>query len=122
MQSIQNTMGLVSDVYDAIYNVYRMIDWSNPELTRDVMYKIAASMVGSVILFSVLPVNIIFLFAGVGAFIANTALFKAMSLHLAPVLVEKLQKRMNHVTKLIRDARKNGKDPIIDVVLFENQR
>lgn len=115
-------MGLVSDVYDAIYNVYRMIDWSNPELTRDVMYKIAASMVGSVILFSVLPVNIIFLFAGVGAFIANTALFKAMSLHLAPVLVEKLQKRMNHVTKLIRDARKNGKDPIIDVVLFENQR
>ena len=46
----------------------------------------------------------------------------AFQFTLAPVLVEKINKRMAHITLTIKNARKTGKDPIIDVVLFENQR
>ncbi|KAJ3303609.1 peroxisome- protein [Kappamyces sp. JEL0829] len=122
LQNIQNTMGQISDLYDAGYNLYRMIDWSNPELTKDFLVQVVASMAGTVVVVSLVPINIIALFGGVGVFVANTALFKAASVTIAPVLVKKLQRRVEHVAALIRDARKQGKDPVIDVVVFENQR
>jgi hypothetical protein len=122
LQNIQNTMGHISDLYDAGYNVYRMVDWSNPDLTKDVLIKVVASMFGTIALVSLVPINSIAMFAGVGVFVTNTALFKAASLTIAPVLVKSIQKRVEHVSSLIRDARKQGKDPVIDIVIFENQR
>lgn len=76
LQSIQNTMGQVADAYDLVYNFYRMIDWSNPELTKDVVTKTVASIFGTIFLVSFVPLNIIALFGGVGVFVANTAIFK----------------------------------------------
>lgn len=78
LQSIQNTMGQVADVYDLVYNFYRMIDWSNPELTKDVVTKTIASMFGTILLVYFVPLNIIALFGGIGAFVANTAIFKGI--------------------------------------------
>ncbi|KAI8895180.1 integral peroxisomal membrane peroxin-domain-containing protein [Globomyces pollinis-pini] len=122
MQNIQNTMSKVSDAYDAGYNLYRMIDWSNPEQTKDVLMAVIASMFGTLLVLHFIPINIIALFGGVGIFLANTAIVKAATITLTPHLVKKLQRRVEHVKTLIKEAQEKGQEPIIDVVLFENQR
>jgi hypothetical protein len=121
-QNIQNTMAKVSDAYDAGYNLYRMIDWSDPDLTQDVLMKTVISMVGTLIVVSLIPINYIALVGGVGVFVANTAIFKAASVTLAPVLVKKLQRRVDRVRLLVKEARDTGSEAVIDVVVFENQR
>lgn len=122
LKNIQNTMGHVSDAYDAGYNLYRMIDWSDPNVTQDMLLKVILSMIGTLVLVSIVPVNYIALIGGVGIFIANTAIFKAASVTLAPVLAKKLHRRIEHVRGLIQDARAKGREPVVDVALFENQR
>lgn len=122
MQNIQNVMAQVSDVFDLGYNVYKMIDWSNPALTQDVLGVVLLSMIGTLVLVALVPLNIIALVGGVGAFVANTALVKAASVTLAPVFVRNIQDRVNHVKALIANARVSGQDAVIDCVTFENQR
>jgi hypothetical protein len=121
-QNIQNTMAKVSDAYDAGYNLYRMIDWSDPDLTQDVLMKTVVSMVGTLILVSLIPFNYIALIGGVSVFVANTAIFKAASVTLAPVLVKKFQRRVDRVRLLVKEARETGSEAVIDVAVFENQR
>ncbi|KAJ3323366.1 hypothetical protein HDV06_001886 [Boothiomyces sp. JEL0866] len=122
LQNIQNTMAHVSDAYDAGYNLYRAIDWSNPEQTQEVLKITVASAIGTIAVVSIIPLNLIALFAGLGIFVANTAIFKAASSTLAPVIVEKLGRRLDHARKLIMEAKAKGEDPIIDISLYENQR
>ena len=51
LQNIQNLMGQVSDVYDTVFNLYKMCDWSDPKVTLEMTYKILGSSLGSLILF-----------------------------------------------------------------------
>lgn len=99
-----------------------MIDWSDAEITKDVVTKCIGSMFATLITLSLIPLNYIALVAGLGVFLANTALFKAASVTIAPVLVQNLQKRVEEVAKLVSDARKSGKDAVVEAVVFENQR
>jgi hypothetical protein len=122
LQNIQNTMGQVSDLYDAGYNVYRMIDWTNPELTQDILWKVLVSIVGTLAVVYIIPINYIALVGGVGIFVANTAIFKAASLTLAPIIAQKLQKRIHVVRDLINESKKSGNPAVIEIILFENQR
>jgi hypothetical protein len=121
-QNIQNTMGQLSDVYDAGYNLYRMIDWSDPQTTQDILIKTVISMFGTLAIVSIVPINYIALVGGVGIFIANTAIFKAASLTLTPVLVKKLSRKVEDAKRIIQEARSKGTDCIIEMSVYENQR
>jgi hypothetical protein len=128
-QSIQNTMGQVSDIYDAGYNFYRMIDWSNSELTQDVLIKTLISILVTLIVVSFIPINYIFLVGGVGAFIANTPIVKAISITIAPIALNYL-KRLLEQPKIVQSlvlVGKNGKiigkvetEQYLDELLSEN--
>jgi hypothetical protein len=121
-QNIQNTMIKVSDAYDSGYNLYRMIDWSDPQLTQDVLVKTVISLFLTLVVITFIPINYVALVGGISIFVANTAIFKAASVTLTPVLVQKLQKRVDQVRKLVREAKESGNEAVIDVAVYENQR
>ena len=121
LAQIQNTMGMVSDAYDAGYNVYKMLDWSDPDTTFNMIQILSASMVGTWLVLYLVPWNYLLLFGGVGIFIANTAVFKAASLTLTPVLMTQVQKSVEKARAALKKARDNG-DAVTPVIIFENQR
>lgn len=121
--NIQNTMSKVSDAYDAGYNFYRMIDWSDPETTKDILTKVVVSTFATLAVVHFVPLNTIALVGGVLLFGSNTAICKALIVTLTPLFVKVVQQKVESVTTLIRDARMaGGNEAIIEVSLFENQR
>nr|KAJ3421811.1 SET-binding factor 2 [Polyrhizophydium stewartii] len=123
LQNIQNTMINISNAYDAGYAAYMAINWSDPERTKKILYMVLASMVGSMLLFYFVPLNIVMLWAGVGLFVANTAVVRAASITLKPVIVDEMKRRVDNLKETIMAARNaKGKETIVTVTVFENQR
>jgi hypothetical protein len=96
---IQNSMGLYSDMYDAGYNFYRMLDWSDVDQSTHILKLMVASMFGTFIVTYFVPLNILLLIASMiskhnliivlGVLLTNTAIFKAASSTFTPVIVER---------------------------------
>jgi hypothetical protein len=122
LQQIQNTMAQVCDAYDAGYNLYKMMDWSSPDQTLLLMQGAVASIFGTWLLLYLVPWNYILLVAGLGVFIANTAIFRAASLTLTPALIDNLQKRIQQAKQALQASRIVGEQNINRVEVFENQR
>ena len=123
LQAIQNTMGNISDIYDAVYHFYKTFDWSHPAKTKQVLTMTLGSMLGSLVIVCLIPINYLFLVGGVYLFLSNTAIVKAANTTLTPVIM----KKVSHRVDLIRDAltaQKFGKtiDCIVIATVFENQR
>jgi Integral peroxisomal membrane peroxin len=119
LQQIQNTMGVYSDMYDAGYELYRLMDWSSPEKSTLLFQALFGSIVATWIVNYLIPINIIALVGGVSVFLANTAIFKASSRTLTPVLYDQLSYAK---AVLKRQFKRGDTEWITPVVLHENQR
>jgi hypothetical protein len=113
--------GVISDTYDIAYDFYRRIDWSDQEASIQVLKGAVASMIATLIVLYIVPLNICFLFGGLGVFIANTAIFKAASTTLTPVLIEELSHRIDAYRVATKKPRQ-GEFQLVKVILVENQR
>ncbi|KAJ3179481.1 peroxisome- protein [Gaertneriomyces sp. JEL0708] len=122
MQFIQNSMGMFCDLHDDIKKSAKSLDWSDEELTLWVLKMAVASMAGVLFVVKVVPLNYIMLVAGVSVLLHNTALFRAASTTLPPVLIKKLQNQVDNIREAIREARRKGDGSVVVVSLFENQR
>ncbi|KAI8905867.1 integral peroxisomal membrane peroxin-domain-containing protein [Gorgonomyces haynaldii] len=118
LQQIQNTMGAVSDAYDAGYNLYKLLDWSTPEKTIQLAQFLLASMFGTWITLYFIRWNYVLLIGGVGLFVANTAVFKAASMTLTPALMETVQKRMDRARTALNVSRQAGDQVLTPVVVW----
>lgn len=111
VQNIQNTMGVLNAFFDTFYDFYKLIDWSDPELTRIIMLRaIGAFFVAlmSVLFFNRLPLNLLFLVLGIGLFIATNPHIKALNV----IIPSRL---------LGFGLRILGRTRPVDVIVFENQ-
>ncbi|KAJ3024352.1 hypothetical protein HKX48_000027 [Thoreauomyces humboldtii] len=122
MQFIQNSMGMFCEGYEDVKKSSKVLDWSNEEETIHVLKVAVASMFGVIVVVRMIPFNYIMLLGGVAVFLQNTALFRAASTTLPPVLMKKLQSQVDSIREAIREARKAGDGSFVTVTLFENQR
>ncbi|KAJ3113328.1 peroxisome- protein [Phlyctochytrium bullatum] len=122
MQFIQNQMGMFCDVHGEVSRHMKLLDWSNEKDTMAVLKAAAGSAVVVVVVVRLIPVNVIMLVAGVGAFFANTAFFRAASTTLPPVIIKGLADRVDSIREGIAAARKAPEGSTVTVTLFENQR
>ncbi|TPX60999.1 hypothetical protein SpCBS45565_g07362 [Spizellomyces sp. 'palustris'] len=122
MQFIQNSMGMFCDGYEDVKKNSKALDWSNEEETIRLLKLAVASMFGVIFVVRVIPFNYLMLLGGVSVFLQNTALFRAASTTLPPVLIKKLQNQVDNIREAIREARRTGDGSVVTVTLFENQR
>ncbi|TPX59554.1 hypothetical protein PhCBS80983_g02436 [Powellomyces hirtus] len=122
MQFIQNSMGMFCEGYEDVKKNSKALDWSNEEETIHILKMAVASMFGVIFVVRMIPFNYIMLLGGVAMFLQNTALFRAASTTLPPVLMKKLQIQVDNIREAIREARKAGDGSTVTVTLFENQR
>ncbi|KAJ3153747.1 hypothetical protein HDU86_005080 [Geranomyces michiganensis] len=122
MQFIQNSMGMFCEAHEDIKKNSKALDWSNEEETIHILKIAVGSMFGVIFVVRMIPFNYIMLLGGVAMFLQNTALFRAASTTLPPVLMKKLQNQVDNIRDAIRDARKAGDGSTVTVTLFENQR
>lgn len=122
MQFIQNSMGMFCDAYEDVKKNSKALDWSNEEETIRILKVAVVSMFVVIFVVRVIPFNYLMLLGGVTVFLQNTALFRAASTTLPPVLIKKLQNQVDNVREAIREARKAGDGSVVTVTLFENQR
>ncbi|KAI8928366.1 integral peroxisomal membrane peroxin-domain-containing protein [Entophlyctis helioformis] len=124
LQHIQNTMTNMSDLYDAGFALAQYLDWSDPDRTLNALYAIVAAMVGYVVFTYLVPLNIILLWAGLFFFVANTAVAKAASTTLRPVLLDNLQRGVDSVLGTMHavSLTASTRETVLTVSVFENQR
>lgn len=122
LKQIQCSLAQVCDLYDAFYNLYKVLDWSTPAYTIMALQVIVASMAGTWLVLYFVPWNYIVLVCGLGVFLANTAVFRAASATLTPALLENVQTRINQAREALSLSRMVGEQGRIAVELFENQR
>ena len=123
LQNIQNTMGHISDLYDAGFALYQRLNWTDPELTMSMLYGTVLSVFGSLLLFWWVPLNKVLLIIGVALLIGNTAVFKAIHATLSPIVVQSIQSNVGIILDKVVDARsQKSRETIINVSVFENQR
>ncbi|KAJ3414824.1 hypothetical protein HDV05_005981 [Chytridiales sp. JEL 0842] len=129
MQFIQNQMGMFATVHDEISANLRLIDWSSEEDTMQVLRVVVGSAVGVVVTLHLIPFNYIMLLAGLAAFSSNTALFRAASTTLPPVIMRNLQDKVTQlkdgilISSLSSGANSSKTSVNISTVqLYENQR
>ncbi|KAJ3156326.1 hypothetical protein HDU89_004108 [Geranomyces variabilis] len=122
MQFIQNSMGMFCEAYEDVKKNSKALDWSNEEETIHILKIAVGSMFGVIFVVRMIPFNYLMLLGGVAMFLQNTALFRAASTTLPPVLMKKLQTQVDNIRDAIRDARKAGDGSTVTVTLFENQR
>ncbi|KAJ3181740.1 hypothetical protein HDU87_000758 [Geranomyces variabilis] len=122
MQFIQNSMGMFCEAYEDVKKNSKALDWSNEEQTIHILKIAVGSMFGVIFVVRMIPFNYLMLLGGVAMFLQNTALFRAASTTLPPVLMKKLQSQVDNIRDAIRDARKAGDGSTVTVTLFENQR
>ncbi|KAI8824067.1 integral peroxisomal membrane peroxin-domain-containing protein [Fimicolochytrium jonesii] len=122
MQFIQNSMGMYCDAYEDVKKNSTVLDWSDEEETIRILKVAVGSMFGVIFVVRIIPFNYIMLLGGVGMFLQNTAIFRAASTTVPPVLMKKLQHQVDTVREAIREARKGADDGVVVVSLYENQR
>jgi hypothetical protein len=102
-------MALSSNIYDFFYDFYRMIDWSDPELTKTILINTVLSMFGTFIILFFIPINYLVWICGVYVFLSYNSFLRAISITI---------KKSNYLPVVAFKE----KVPYIDIVLFENQR
>jgi hypothetical protein len=122
MQFIQNQMGMYATVHDEVSNNLRLIDWSSEEDTMQVLRFVVGSAVGVIITLHLIPFNLIMLVGGLAAFTSNTAIFKAASTTLPPVIIKHLHEKVAQIRDGVVSARRGQDGSITTVQLYENQR
>ncbi|KAJ3090599.1 peroxisome- protein [Quaeritorhiza haematococci] len=122
MQFIQNFMGQFADLHDTAREKSKILDWSDEEETVRILKLVVISMFGVIFLVRLVPVNYIMLVVGVAAFLQNTALFRAASTTLPPVLMKNLQENIDTIRDAIAAASRGQSGSTVTVSLFENQR
>ncbi|KAJ3392304.1 hypothetical protein HDU92_008535 [Lobulomyces angularis] len=123
LQFIQNHMGAFADGYDEISRFNRnILTWNDEDETMKVLKIAIASIFGVVIFLRLVPTSWIFLGGGVFLFLQHTALFRAASATLPPVLMRNLQYRVDFVREAILNVTKAGTTGKTTVQLYENQR
>lgn len=123
LQNIQNTMGEFSDVHDMLLNYTQHWSQSDTSITQFRRLLVASSLV-TFVLVSIIPLNYIFLFAGLAVFFANTRFAKAL-MHLIQQdrhFFKKITSPLNALQPPIPDANEPGSITTRIVSIFENQR
>ncbi|KAJ3282628.1 peroxisome- protein [Blyttiomyces sp. JEL0837] len=118
-------MGMYCDIYTDANNSIRLLDWSSESDTMMVLQVLAGSALGVIIVLSIIPFNVIMLFVGLGAFLGNTALFRAVSTTLPPVLLKSIQEHVGNIKEGILSVGKGGSGDsgsVTKIALYENQR
>eukprot|EP00158_Paraphelidium_tribonemae_P007439 Partr_v1_DN28244_c3_g1_i1_m76019 putative Integral peroxisomal membrane peroxin len=132
MQFIQNTMGMYCDIYEACAVLHSKIDWSDAEMTRNILSGCVASFAVLLIVFSWIPWNIVFLVAGLIAFAMNTAVGLAVQSLIIRTIkantdnldIHRLAASVFRLDAAQSSFRPNGTSthPVLTVEIFENQR
>ncbi|RKP07274.1 hypothetical protein THASP1DRAFT_9386, partial [Thamnocephalis sphaerospora] len=71
MQYIQNFMGTFADTYDLVAEQLHHLDWSDPQHTANIFKLVLLAMVGTLVTFYFIPINLLLLVGGEFAFISN---------------------------------------------------
>ncbi|KAI9102402.1 integral peroxisomal membrane peroxin-domain-containing protein [Phlyctochytrium arcticum] len=120
---IQNSMRMYCDGYEDVKNLAPNVDWSDEDATLKTLKNALLSIIPVLLIVRIVPLNYIMLVGGVGMFLYNTALFRAASTTLPPILVKRLQTKVGTLRQTMRAATRNSKKTnSVTVVLFENQR
>lgn len=124
MQNLQNMMGEISDIYDTIAGYAHYFDWSSEADTIRVLQLVLLSTVGVSLVAWFVPLNIIFLVAGVSVFLVNTRFAKHLIKQLLPLTVEYGQTKMEMAAQWYAQLEKQVDEQgrIREISLFENQR
>ncbi|CEJ01191.1 hypothetical protein RMCBS344292_15837 [Rhizopus microsporus] len=88
LQNIQNSMGEVSDAYDWIVEQSSHIDWSSEQETVHILQLLVASIFMTSIIAIFVPLNMIFLSAGLFVYASNTRFAKYIMKELQPYMVQ----------------------------------
>ncbi|KAG5460300.1 MAG: integral peroxisomal membrane peroxin-domain-containing protein [Olpidium bornovanus] len=101
LQHIQNSMGQYVDLYDALNGQYKMLDWSDEQVTLAVTKFIIVTIPLSVVLFWVFPLKLVLLVGGLYPFVANTVVLRAAVSTLVPYLEGHIRDKLRNVRKSI---------------------
>lgn len=117
-------MGEISDIYDTIAGYAHYFDWSSEADTIRVLQLVLLSTVGVSLVAWFVPLNIIFLVAGVSVFLVNTRFAKHLIKQLLPLTVEYGQTKMEMAAQWYAQLEKQVDEQgrIREISLFENQR
>ncbi|ORE12239.1 hypothetical protein BCV71DRAFT_191390 [Rhizopus microsporus] len=88
LQNIQNSMGEVSDAYDWIVEQSSHIDWSSEQETVHILQLLVASIFMTCIVAIFVPLNMIFLSAGLFVYASNTRFAKYIMKELQPYMIQ----------------------------------
>jgi hypothetical protein len=121
-QQIQNTMLNMSNAYDVGYNFYRLLDWTDFNMTNRILKWTLLSLFMTLLVSLVVPLNYLFLFGGVLVLVLNTPLVRAATKTLVPVITDKLTRRVDKIRRIINEARRTGRKAVIAIEVYENQR
>jgi len=123
MQNIQNMMGMISDGYDAFIPLLKYVDWSDEKTSLRIMQYTVVSLGIASLTVWVVPWRYVFVVAGLGVFIANTRLCRALAKEISPYVVQKVDELSKQWSEFLatEDDTENATDEIT-VSVYENQR
>ncbi|KAI7906154.1 Peroxin/Dysferlin domain-containing protein [Cokeromyces recurvatus] len=124
MQNLQNMMGEMSDLYDLIASKSHYVDWSSEAVTMRVFQFALISFVFIMMLVWFIPLNIIFLIAGITLFLLNTRFAKFVLKEILPQLTEVGQTQINSILHWYTQIEKrlDEQSNVKELSLYENQR
>lgn len=123
LQNIQNTMGEFSDVHDMLLHYAQHWSRSDTPMAQFRQLLVVSSLV-TFILVSIIPLNYVFLFAGLAVFFANTRFAKAL-MHLIQQdrrFFKKIISPLNAFQPPTSDSNEPSSITTRIVSIFENQR
>ncbi|KAI9312015.1 Peroxin/Dysferlin domain-containing protein [Dichotomocladium elegans] len=124
MMNLQNMMGEVSDAYDAVAMHAHWVDWTDEQLSLQILQATLGS--GLVIALTVwfVPIQLLALFGGWAVFLSNTRLAKYIWRELGPEAIALGEHKMKEAGTwyTTQQQQQQEQDHIKTVSLYENQR
>lgn len=124
MQNLQNMMGEMSDLYDLCASNAHHFDWSSEADTMRIFQAALISLIVLCIGIWFIPLNIVFLVAGIVMFLLNTRFAKFVMKEMLPQVTEIGQSQMDSAVQWYTQVEKRLDDQanFKELSLYENQR